>query len=336
MAESNIPDRVIFRNRGQQRQFLLEARDNLNTDWEDLAHVVGVHPRTVRQWVREKNRMSFVAANIITNKSGVQLPAGVRGKKWSDHLAAIGSSGGVARYKKYGRVALDEEYRQAQWLAWWNSKGKYLPSPLHNTPLPIKQAKKSERLAEFVGIVLGDGGISRLQLVITLHRFDDFAYSQFVRELIHDLFGVRPGIHRDRQFLADDIVVSRIKLVNYCIEKLGLKMGNKVRQQVDIPDWIKQKQEYLIACVRGLVDTDGCVFSHRYKVKGKQYIYKKLSFTSQSLPLKLSVYDCFEQLGLHPRLAQESDVRLESKASMQRYFEIVGSHNPKHLKRYAQ
>ena len=336
MTESNKLDRIVFGNEGQQRHFLLQAREKLSVNWGGLARIVNVHPRTVRDWGREKNRMSLAAARIITKKTGIQLPRGSKVNKWSNHLAAISSNGGKARYKKYGRIAPNEEYRRERWRAWWDSKGKYLPSTIYNTPIPIKEPEKSEKLAEFVGIVLGDGGISRLQLVITLHRFDDFAYSQFVRKLVYDLFGVRPGIHRDRQFLADDIVVSRIALVKFCVEKLGLKVGNKVRQQVDVPDWIKCEKEYLIACVRGLVDTDGCIFNHRYKVKSKEYTYKKLSFTSQSLPLRLSVYDCFSQLGLHPRLAQDRDVRLDSKTSMQRYFEIVGSHNPKHLKRYSQ
>jgi len=38
------------------------------------------------------------------------------------------------------------------------------------------------------------------------------------------------------------------------------------------------------------MDTDGCVFTHRYKSKGKWYSYKKLYFTSLSKPLLNSFF----------------------------------------------
>jgi len=41
------------------------------------------------------------------------------------------------------------------------------------------------------------------------------------------------------------------------LERLGLKCGNKVTQQVGVPNWIQNNTSYTIACVRGLIDTDG-------------------------------------------------------------------------------
>jgi len=41
-----------------------------------------------------------------------------------------------------------------------------------------------------------------------------------------------------------------------------------------------------------------------------------------------------KNLGLNPRFSQNKDVRLDSVSDMKKYFGIVGSHNPKHLKRY--
>jgi hypothetical protein len=103
---------------------------------------------------------------------------------------------------------------------------------------------------------------------------------------------------------------------------------------MDIPDWIKNNEQYSIACVRGLVDTDGCVFIHRYKVNGKIYVYKKLAFTSYSDPLLCSVFAILKKNGLNPRLAQRRDVRLDSVNDMKKYFKIFSSHNLKILKQY--
>jgi len=86
--------------------------------------------------------------------------------------------------------------------------------------------------------------------------------------------------------------------------------------------------------MRGLTDTDGCIFTHRYKVNGKFYTYKKLVFTSYSKPLRQSVFNILRGVSLNPRLAQDRDVRLDSIKDMQRYFQLISSHNPKHLNKY--
>lgn len=183
---------------------------------------------------------------------------------------------------------------------------------------------------------MGDGGIAQYQLTISFHSEDEKEYSKFVIDLVKQLFDVPIGIHYDKNYLSFDLVISRIKLVRFCINRLGLKRGNKIKQQVDIPDWIKQNQSYLTACVRGLMDTEGCVYTHRYKVNGKFYSYKKLAFKNNSYPLIKSVYDFLKNIGLHhPRIAKNHrEVRIESKEDVQKYFQLIGFHNPKHLKRY--
>lgn len=143
-----------------------------------------------------------------------------------------------------------------------------------------------------------------------------------------------PRLYHSPKDSTFDIVVSRVELVRY-LHSLGLPIGNKVKQQFDIPEWIKRNQRFAVACVRGLVDTDGSVFMHNYISKGRQYHYKKLSFTSRSLPLQMSVAKILTDLGMRARVSGY-DVRLDSIADVQKYFSIIGSHNPKHLKRYAQ
>lgn len=242
--------------------------------------------------------------------------------------------GAIACLKKYGSIGGDSEYRKKKWYEWWEREGKYKPHSIINTPLPIKKPRKSEDLAEFVGIMLGDGGITRYQVTITFHSRDEKEYSKFCTKLIKRLFDVPVGIHYDKESLSVDFIISRSELVRFCIEKLGLKKGNKIKQQADIPDWIKQNKRFAIACVRGLIDTDGCVFTHRYKVNGKFYNYKKLCFTTYSGLLRQSVFNILQNIGLNPRLAQRRDVRLDSVKDMQKYFQLVGSHNLRHLKRY--
>lgn len=336
MSEKYTVDRAIFPE-GEQKKFLLAVKNNSGDSWQNLAAMLGVHSRTLREWTREKYRMPYSFVETLAKKSSLGLPQNLKILTWKEHLARAGSAGGMALVKKHhGRVAKDENFRKKKWLEWWKQVGQYQQHRIKNIPLPINRVKKSEQLAEFVGIVLGDGGISNYQVAITLHRFDDIEYSKFVQKLIRDLFGVTAKKQLQKDALADDFVVSRIKLVNLLVHDLGLKKGSKVKQQVDIPTWIKTNRKFYRACVRGLIDTDGCVFTHRYKVKGREYKYKKLSFTNRSEPLLQSVLHFLVKEGFAARLGKHSDVRLDSTRDMERYFQVVGSHNPKHLRRYKQ
>lgn len=329
-------DRLMFATSKQQTAFIMEAKKKLGLDWIQLGKVADAHRRSLQDWANGRCHMSYKSALILAKKSGVKIPKNTKVKVWLDYLKKVGKKGALNRFKKYGRVALDEEYRQERWLEWWNKTGKYLPSPIDNTPIPVHLPKFSEKLAEFVGIMLGDGGISKYQLVITLNRVTDRRYSFFVKKLIKELFHVEAARVELKDALADNLVISRIKIVEFAMKDLGLVLGNKVRQQVDIPEWVKKNKKFAIACVRGLVDTDGSIFTHNYKVGGKWYAYKKLSYTSMSAPLLRSFYDILTSLGITCRFAREKDVRIDSRRDMEKYFKIIGSSNPKHLKRYAQ
>lgn len=242
----------------------------------------------------------------------------------------------MQKIEKYGKVAINEKYRKKKWREWWENEGKNKEHNVIGNPKDIKKPNFSEKLAEFVGIVLGDGSISKRQITITLHSKDDEKYGYFVTKLIKELFDVPVGIYRRKDFKAINYIVSRKKLVDFCVNKLELKTGNKIKQQVDIPKWIKNNQKYSIACVRGLMDTDGSVFTHTYTSNNKKYSYKKLAFTSYSKPMLKSVYKIISNKDINSRFARERDVRIDSKKDVRKYFKIFGSNNPKHLKNYKE
>lgn len=294
---------------------------------------MSISARTLTDWKREKFSMTLRAVKTLDKLAGRGLPKDIEVKDrfWYVHKGA--KLGGIATYKKYGRIGGDEKKRKEAWQKWWEKEGKFLIRKTISKRKEIDSPKKSSELAEFVGIMLGDGGISKTQVIITLNSDSDFAYSIYVRDLLKRLFSVEPSIHKKKSSRALDIVISRKNLVDYC-QSIGLKVGNKIKQGVDIPDWIKRNKKFQIACVRGLIDTDGSIFAHRYKVEDKAYSYKKLVFTSLSRNLLHSTYSILKNLGLNPRIARDQDVWLDSQESVKNYFNLVSSHNPKHLKRY--
>jgi len=61
--------------------------------------------------------------------------------------------------------------------------------------------------------------------------------------------------------------------------KLGLKRGDKIKNNLGIPNWIKSNRIYSKRCVRGLIDTDGCM----YFCKRERHIYIKFTNFNQQL-----------------------------------------------------
>lgn len=331
MAQSLVSDRIIFKNKDGQKIFLSKVSKALSLNLVQLACVAGVSSRTLKDWSNSKFRMSLLSAKILSTKSCVPIPKNIEVTKWKNHLMNISKKGGEINYKKHGKIGGDETSRKDRWREWWEDKGKFKKQAIFERK-KINRPPKNVRLAEFIGIMVGDGGISEYRIAITLNSKDDYRYGIFICKLIKNLFGISCKTYRRKDSLAMDIVAHSKDLVWFC-KLIGLKVGNKLKQNLDIPQWVKNNNRYSIACVRGLVDTDGSVFTHKYKVNGKEYTYKKLYFTSCSKTLLNSVYSILNELGIHSRLYGK-DIRIESVDNVKKYFCVVGTSNPKHLKRY--
>jgi hypothetical protein len=93
--------------------------------------------------------------------------------------------------------------------------------------------------------------------------------------------------------------------------KLGLKSGNKVENQVRVPNWIKRDFKWInnnleewnrffrprvIGCLKGLTDTDGCFYINHHKNTG--YTAVSLQFCNASKPLVEDFKDMCASIGI--------------------------------------
>ena len=88
--------------------------------------------------------------------------------------------------------------------------------------------------------------------------------------------------------------------------------------------------EYSAACLRGLMDTDGGVFLHKYRVNGKIYSYKKICFTNRSVPLLDFVEETLLRLGFNPKKilkVENKKVWLYNSNEVEEYLGLVGTSN---------
>lgn len=332
MAELLSGNRLEI-SKNAQREFLEKCSEKLGLSNTELASLLNVSVRTLTDWKRRKFLLPERVAIFLSNKSKIPIPQfnKIVDQFWYTKKGA--QKGALVVLKKYGRVGGEPESRKIAWLKWWEEIGKFQKRKIFSRK-PILKPNNNTELAEFVGIMLGDGGITKNQITISLNSETDSDYIIYVKNLITKLFKVKPNLRKDKNSLATYIVISRIELVDF-LQNIGLKVGNKVKQQVDIPQWIKSEIKLSIACMRGLIDTDGSIFEHKYRVGKKTYKYKKMDFSSSSQPLLKSAYEILSELGLKPRVTKNGKkLMLDSVESISKYFLKVGSSNQKHLKRY--
>jgi len=333
MAEPLINNRIKFNKKGVQVKFILQSKEVLNLTWSVFAQKLKINPRTLTEWAGEKFTMSEKAAKMISKLSKLKIPKDHVILNWNDHLKKISKSGGRAIILKYGKVSTNEEYRKERWKKWWKDIGQYKENPKgFQSLVKIKIPKKNNLLAEFVGIMLGDGGVNQFHTTVTLSS-NEKQYIKFVSKIINRLFDVVPRVYNHKDAKAVRIVVNRKQMVNFC-QEIGLVKGNKIKQQIDIPNWIKENQDFSKACVRGLIDTDGCFYNNSYIVNGKKYFYFKIAFISASKPLIFSVAEILEDLGIRVIINKHyRDIRIVESQYVLKYIQEVGSNNQKHLKK---
>lgn len=209
------------------------------------------------------------------------------------------------------------------------------PKKSHRKKVAIP--KRSPLLAEFFGIMLGDGGINNTwQANVTLNSEADAEYGLYVVHLCECLFSVTPAVRKRRERKALVISLASTTVVDFLV-KNGLPRGNKLQNGLAIPDWILSRRTYRIACVRGLVDTDGCLYIHRHTVGKKQYRNIGLCFTSFSPELIAQVAATFEELGIIPHISGKGrHIYLYRKEAVGRYLKVFGTSNKRIRSVYEQ
>lgn len=327
MAKSFISKRITFSNNATKDNFLNDCKKKGVTA-NLLASYMNVSDRMARDWLRGKYSMPEKALLYIIDNFNVALPS-CHVVTREEHLQNISAQGGRARYKKYGVVACDEKKRKQSWEKWWQEKGRHDGYAHITKPKHVSLPLKSRDLAEFVGIMMGDGGVTKYFISITLSSERDREYAQIVSTFLKRLFGVEPKLYKRKKQYAIDIVIHRTLLTDFCVS-IGLRKGNKLAQGLVIPQWIRCNKTYTKACIRGLFDTDGSLFMHTYDSKKRTYSYPKLSFSSASPVLVQEVCTILRDLQVNARITRNrKEVRIENISDVEKYFSVVGSSNPK-------
>jgi hypothetical protein len=322
--------------KGEQRKFLDKAAKKTGLSWNEISRLSGICRRSFFDWHREKYYMTYEALLKLQKISRIGIPKNIKvlSEYWSTKKAA--RLGAMRRYELYGNPGTLEGRRKGGLISSkkFHSDPEYAKRRSFKLRKRINYPKETSSLAEFVGIMLGDGGIrNSYQITISFSTETEKLYAKYIQLLINELFSLSSCIHLNKKFKAADIVVSSRSLVEFLEQKLENKKLNKNLSQSDVPNWILQNKDYRISCLRGLVDTDGGIYYHRYKINGKWYRYPRLSFSNTSLSLVNFVKKTLEELNFAPKIGRDK-ITLYRLPELKRYFEEIGTHNPKHSERY--
>lgn len=248
----------------------------------------------------------------------------------ADHLEKIGRNGGLMRIKRHGNPGTQEGRRLGGLHSIkTHAKNKSGFKTLKSTIIP----RHSARLAELIGILMGDGHIGLYQASVVTNSDTDFHHALFIKTLIEGLFKIQVPIYTRRDKKACVVTISS-KSVCHFFTTQGIPKGNKITNGMNVPRWIKEKASYRKAFVRGLFDTDGCVYIDTHHSGLKTYRNLGMAFANQSLPLLSFFKESLEQFGLHPTQKTKFRVFLRRKEDIQQYFDLIGSSNEKHSKKF--
>jgi hypothetical protein len=215
----------------------------------------------------------------------------------------------------------------------------------------VDEPELDENLAEIIGIVIGDGCISEykpksrsktcLVLLITGNWVTDTDYyKEFIQPIINKAFGIPGRIYHRKDDNTVRYWITKRSIVDWFIRQ-GLSKGPKINRVV-IPNKIFQDPSLAIACIRGIFNTDGCIYrrySKQYKNHSKyyaNYAVAEIRIKSEKLVNQISVI--LKTVGIKTTAVTKtklgiSVLRITSQLDLKKFIEIVKPREY-HLKRY--
>lgn len=140
-----------------------------------------------------------------------------------------------------------------------------------------KKVRKTMNLAEFIGIMLGDGNIWENQVRISFDKRNQ-DYINHVKNLARNLFGIELRLKYEKSSNGATLYYYNKRFIEQLIE-FGLQRGDKIKNKTRVPEWIKGNKNYTKRCIGGLIDTDGCI----YMSKRERKIYIKFTNFNKQL-----------------------------------------------------
>lgn len=282
--------------KGKQAELVLLAKGNKT--WEGLANILGLSELYIRHDLKKEKR--FLSDLIYVEMC------------------------------KIANVNFDDFIVEKFSDNWGRVKGGKLSSG--KTAKNVNFPESSEKFAEFYGAMLGDGNLNKtkgykigtyMARIVGDQKLDYEYHIGFLKPLMEELFGLSVKVGKQGRGTMYITIYSKL-LVNF-LEKKGFMAGDKIKNKLNIPGWIKENNDFLKACLRGLYDTDGGI----YQLNNQRTC--QIAFTNHNPVLLKDVRDSLIKLGIIPsNIVAGRRVYITKRSELQKFLKLVGFSNPRH------
>jgi len=199
------------------------------------------------------------------------------------------------------------------------------------------------RIAEFIGIMLGDGSIgiydTKADNKIKKHRVVKVSldsrnkdYANYVFNLMKDVLEVEPRIHLKKTENAVDICTFRKEKLHYVLNEIGLRLSPKWNS-MEIPEKYFVSK-YYPPLLKGLFDTDGSLTTFN----NNGILYPRIEIKICPSPAQKQFIEILDKLGFNYKIQkldkEKIKIRISGVKELRKWFEIVGSSNIIHIEKF--
>ena len=196
-------------------------------------------------------------------------------------------------------------------FAKWRKKMKRLGK----IPANYHLLRPSKYVAEYIGVVLGDGNIGkfpRTERILISGNSNNPGFIKRYTEFTKRLFGKEPTVAK---VFGKNAV--RISLYQKEISRrLGVPCGNRQKLKINIPTWIWNNRNFRIKLLRGLFEAEGSLSIHK-----PTYTYN-FAFSNTNRSLLETVERFLRELEFHPEVRHNA-VRVQRRLEVERLRRLI-------------
>ena len=207
----------------------------------------------------------------------------------------------------------------------------------------------NEDLAEVIGAFIGDGCLSdfndrgrkRTLVMFTGNwKNDEQYYRKKIAPTILKEFDCDRKLYHRKDDNTIRYTLSAHRVVTF-FKELGLPVGLKA-DRIEIPEKILADEKLTLACIRGIFNTDGSVYS-RYskKYKGHARVYRNYAVIQFKMVnhkvihrIKCVLEEYCIKVNNITKVLNCSVIRITDQTSIKKFISLVGFTHPYHEKRY--
>ncbi len=197
-----------------------------------------------------------------------------------------------------------------------------------------------EKLAELIGILLGDGCIStyhcksgnkgqtQYRIKITLNAIKDLEYSNYVSTLLEHIFKQKPKIYFRKDENTLDIYLLGKQHVDFLLN-LGMTLSPKWARAQIPKEFILPPLDKFV--VRGYADTDGCICN----VNNNGIRYPRIEMKICPSPMQSQFIQILKNNGFEPQINKlergKIRIALSGMKKLKKWLDLIGFSNKRNI-----